>query len=402
MVVTVFVVRRHTFERLAAVVGDTHPHVHLVDTVEDVWAGENFLVVVRPGASGDVVVLFGPTFTAVGRAVEASFAVGQLDRRVNHVGVLVRNRQPDPAHVFLGKAVDELAPRLAAVGALVDPRFGTAIDQRGDIAKTLVGRGVERVRPRRVLNHLVDACGFVVTAQFLPGGATVGGLEQTAVTAYGPQRPLGGHVNDVGVARVDHDRSDVLRRRKTHLLPVFPAVGALVNAITVTDMAPADVFAGPDPDRFRMRRVDRQATDRVGGLLVKDRRPTRPGVRRLPHAAAADGGVPDALIFGMDRDVGDPSRHQRRTDASKLESGERFRREPRRVLLFFGGAFILFLPGRRRREHQGEAQHHQQGRASPHAILRTWQMERQALLRGSLCVASLFCFINRHYFSTLR
>ena len=102
-------------EVLATVVGDVHLHVHLVHTIKLVRARENLLVVMRSGAAGEVLVFLLPGLTAVGRAPEAALAVRQLDRRVDYVRMLRRDRDAGLAPVLLGQSFCQLPPGLAAI-----------------------------------------------------------------------------------------------------------------------------------------------------------------------------------------------------------------------------------------------------------------------------------------------
>src|ERR1700724_1369679 len=138
----------------------------------------------------------------------------------------------------------------------------------------------------------VGAPGVVADGEHpLPGLAAVGGLVDAAVAAGRPQRPLGGDVDDVGVARIDHDAGDVLRALEAEVLPVPAAVGRPVDAVAVGDAALAVVLAGADPDDQRVVGVDGDAADRVGALAVEDRLEGGAGVDGLPHAARGGGGV---------------------------------------------------------------------------------------------------------------
>jgi hypothetical protein len=156
----------------------------------------------------------------------------------------------------------------------------------------------------------------------LPGGPGVAGPVQATIAAARPQRPLGGDVDHVRVARVDNDHADVLGVLQPQVFPGGAAVEAPVNAVAVAHVAAADVLAGADPNGVAVVWVDGDGADRVRTLTVEDRRPGRPAVFGLPDTAAAHRHVPDAAIDRIDRDVGDPAGHQRRSDLAPFEPGE--------------------------------------------------------------------------------
>ena len=307
---------------LAAVVRRPQARVHLVDAVEDRRVGEDLLIVVRPRPAADVVAALLPALAPVGRPVEALLLRPGLDRGVDDARVDGRDRQADLADVALGQAHGELAPGLAAVLALVDARLGPAAHERRDAPAPLVGRGVEDVRVRGVELDRRDARVLGDLEDERPGLAAVRGLVEAALAARRPERPLGRDEDDVRIARVDQDPADVLGLREPHVRPGLAAVRAPVDAVAEADVAPADVLARAHPDGLRVRRVERDAADRVRRLGVEHRRPGRAGVLRLPDAARADRDVPGVPLQGVDDDVADPSRHDGWADVAEGEPRE--------------------------------------------------------------------------------
>src|SRR5262249_31639420 len=170
-------------------------------------------------------------------------------------------------------------------GALVERALRPAVDERPDVPAALVGGGDQDVRVARVYHHVGDAGVLADRQDVLPGLAAVGGLEQAAVAARPPERPLGGDVDDVRVARVEDDAGDVLRLLEAEVLPGLAAVVGAINAVAVADAALAVVLAGADPDDVGVLRVEDDAADRVRALVVEDRRPGGAGVGGLPDAA---------------------------------------------------------------------------------------------------------------------
>ncbi len=314
---------------LAAVVRGPEARVHLVDAVEDGRVGEDLLVVVRPGAAADIVAALLPALAAVRRAVEALLLRPGLDRSVNDARIHGRDRQPDLADVALGEAHGELAPGLAAVLALVDPRLGAAAHERGDAPAPLVGRCVDRVGVGGVELGRGHARVLGDREDERPGLAAVGRPIKAALAARGPERALGRDEDDVRVARVDQYPPDVLGLGEAHVRPGLAAVRAPIDAVAEADVTPADVLARAHPDVLGIGRVEGEAADRVRGLRVEDGRPGRAGVLRLPDAARAHGHVPGGPLQGMDGDVADPSRHDGRADVAEGEPREELRVEAR-------------------------------------------------------------------------
>ena len=231
-------------KRLAAVLGDVQMHVGLIHAVELVRAREQFLVVVWPGAAGQILAALLPGLAAVGRAPEAAGAVGQLDRCIDHVRINRRNRDAGLAHVFFRQTFGQLAPGFAAINGFVNARPGSTVHQHRYVTQPLPGDRKHHVRIARVHMHFIDARILVVpvrvaeavTEHLAPGLAAVGRLEQAAIAAAGPQRSLRGDEDRVRIARVDANHADVLGVFQTHAFPIVPAVQTAIDTRAVADM----------------------------------------------------------------------------------------------------------------------------------------------------------------------
>ena len=303
VVVHVLVALAEVRPRLAGVVRHLQEDVHRVEALGVLRVDEDLLVV--HGAAGDVVAALLPALAAVRGAEGPARLVGGrgLDERVDGVGLGGGEGEADAAHLLLGQAARDLLPGLPAVRRLVDARPGAAVDQGEDVAPALVGGGDQGVRVARVHDDVGDAGVLVDREHGVPGLPAVGRLVEAAVAAGRPERALRRDVDDVRVLRVDHDLPDVLGGLEAHVLPALAAVLALVDAVAVADAALRVVLAGAHPDDVRVRRVDRDAADRVGPLAVEDGRPGRPAVLGLPDAARGHGQEPPLLVGRVDRDV---------------------------------------------------------------------------------------------------
>src|SRR5262249_49421510 len=141
-------------QRLAAVVGDADQDVHHVDAVLVPRIDHDVGIVLRLLVE---LVAALPRLAAGGGAGDGALLVGGLGDGLHHVGVGRGDGQADAADLALRQAARQLAPRLAAVGGLVQPAFGAAIDERPDVPPPLVGGGDQRVGVARVEDHVGDA-----------------------------------------------------------------------------------------------------------------------------------------------------------------------------------------------------------------------------------------------------
>ncbi len=141
---------------------------------------------------------------------------------------------------------------------------------------------------------------------------------------------------------------------QTHIRPGLSAVEAFIDAVAVSDVTAADVFARPDPDDLGIDGVQRQAADGIRRLAVEDRRPGRPGVFRFPDAARTDGHIPGRFSFGVDDDVADPAGHDCRPDVAEGQAGEKPGRE--KAGLFGRGRLVPGLSFLAEGDKRGEEQ----------------------------------------------
>src|SRR6185503_19303952 len=253
---------------------------------------------------------------------EAAAAARRLgaDQRVDARRVLRIHAERDPADVVFGQSLRQLRPLLARVGALPDAALGAAADHLPHGAAALIRGCVDDVGVARVEHDVADA-GVVADVQHpLPFRAAVGRLVETALAARRPQRALRSDVDDVGVARVDQDLADVLGGGQPHALPRLAGVGGLVDAVPEMRAALAGVFTGAEPDDAGVFRIDDDAAEREGAAVVEDRREGRAAVAGFPQAAEGRRDVPDVRILRIDGDVLHAARGNRRTDAAELEA----------------------------------------------------------------------------------
>ena len=82
-----------------------------IDAVEDVRAGDEFLIVL--GTDALVAALLRPGLAAVRRLETAALIFGRFDQRIDHVGLDRRNGQSDAAQVRTRQAARDLPPGLA-------------------------------------------------------------------------------------------------------------------------------------------------------------------------------------------------------------------------------------------------------------------------------------------------
>src|SRR5205085_927084 len=106
-----------------------------------------------------------------------------------------------------------------------------------------------------------------------------------------PQLARNAGVNCVAVLWVNDDLDDALGILQPHVGPVLAAVGGFVNAITDGGAIARPRFASTNPNSFRSRGINRDRTDGLHWLLVKDRLISRATVFRLPNTSAGGADV---------------------------------------------------------------------------------------------------------------
>ncbi len=317
MVVDVLARLAEVLPRGAAVIGDAVVHVDGDHAVGVVRVDPDLAVVER--ARGERAAHAAPVESVVARAVDAAAVVGGLDDRVDDVGVRGRTGEPDAAFT-LGHAA-QLAPGLSAVDGAVQRRLRSAGDVAPHVAMPLPGARDDDVRIARIERDVVHAGPLLAGEDLGPRLTAVGGLEQSAVPALGPERALCGDVDDLGVARIDDDAPDVLGVLEAHVLPRAAGVLRLVDAVAPAHRALCVVLARAHPDHIGVLGVEHHRADGVRGLPVEDGRERGAGVVGLPHAARGGGDVPGALV-GVHRDVADAARGESGADAAQPEGGE--------------------------------------------------------------------------------
>ena len=168
---------------------------------------------------------------------------------------------------------------------------------------------VLRIEPR--INHP----GLVVYEKYLgPILPAVGGFEQPTifVRPVKPSHRTG--VNDVRVLRVNQNLADLERLVQAHVLEGLARIGALVNAVTIRDGVSRVRFTAADPHNVRVRRCDRNVTNRDRALLVENDIERGAVVHGLQQPAGAGGDVVSRWLGLHDGHRGDPPRHVRRAD----------------------------------------------------------------------------------------
>src|SRR5215475_5213316 len=263
------------------------------------------------------------------RAKDAASLPCGLDRGVDDVVISRRNGQsdaPQVTHRQSTRSGPQPGPRRAAVGGFVNRALGAAVDQRVEMAAALPARRVNDVGIRRIERDVGDAGVFADAQDGLPRLGAVGGLVQAAITARGPQRPLRGDVDDLAVARVNHDAADMFGLFEADLAEAAAAVLGFVNPVAVADAALAVAFARPDPDHGRVFRIERDRADRIRPVIVEDRSPGGSRVDGLPHAARCDGDEIFGAVMGVNGERDDAPGSDRRADGTEPKAGEGRRR----------------------------------------------------------------------------
>jgi hypothetical protein len=97
---------------------------------------------------------------------------------------------------------------------------------------------------------------------------------------------------------VDRESRDLFGVAKAEMRPRLARIRGLVDPVADGKVRPLQALAASDVQRVRARRCDGEGADRACGLVVENRRPHAPGVRRFPDAAVVRGDVEDVRVSG--------------------------------------------------------------------------------------------------------
>ncbi len=213
-----------------------------------------------------------------------------LDDRVDAIAVRSRHRHADlaPEAGRQPGVLGDLGPGVAGVGGLEQAAARPAARHAPRRAMRFPQRREDHVGVLRI-DRQIDAAGLLVAEQRAPPRlAAVGRLEDAALRVLVIDLAEHRRVHDVAVGGMDAQPRDRLRVAQiAEVIPLHAAVGRLVDAVALDDVAAKLRFAAADVDDVGIRVAHRQRADRRGGdLAVGHRRPVGAAIGGLPRAAA--------------------------------------------------------------------------------------------------------------------
>ena len=335
VVVDMFVLFPQRLERFAAILADHHHRIERIDSVRIVRAADNFVVVL--GAARDIAAHLLPGFTSVGTEEKTTLAFSRFDDRINNLRIHRRDVQADFPLVDIRQATLNLSPSHPTVGGLVKRRLRTAVDQHPFMPPPLIGTRVKNIGIARIDVDFVDPRHRADFQYVFPGLSPIGRPEQPPITAVLPQGALRGYEDDVWILRMNRDHSDVFAVFQTHPLKRSTAIGRFVEPIPIADTALGVVLSCSNPNGMPIVGTDRDTTDRVRTLRIKNRPECHAGIFCLPDSARGSYDVPNGPIDRIDCDVAHTARHERRSNTTKFHRGNKPRVHP--------GCFIFGFVG---------------------------------------------------------
>src|SRR5256714_10684954 len=125
---------------------------------------------------------------------------------------------------------------------------------------------------------------------------------------------------------------------QSNIAPGFPAIIRTIDSAAVRHAALTVVFAGADPNRQRILRIEHDTADRVRPLAIEYRGPGVSIVDGFPNAARRARHEIVRRIVRLDRETDHAPRSKRRPDRSKAQAGESWRgHRIARTSFFFSG-----------------------------------------------------------------
>src|SRR5205814_4817 len=148
-----------------------------------------------------------PRDAVVGGAEDATLAVRGFDVRVEHVRVDGRDRDSDASELFVGQARYYFLPGFAAIGAAMDRALRTAVDHGEKLAAALIRGRDDDVGIARIDHDVADASVLRNLQHLAPRLAAIGRLVESPIPAWRPERSLCGDIHGIVVLRIDDDAS---------------------------------------------------------------------------------------------------------------------------------------------------------------------------------------------------
>src|ERR1700733_11336909 len=220
-------------------------------------------------------------------AIGAAFA--RVNESVNAISIVTGSDcDSDAAQTFAGETVaGDLTPGDAVVGGFIEAAAGAAggrVNIPGRAAGLPQGC-VDDLGLSGVGAEVNRAAVVILAENFCPSGAAIAGAIDAAFRIGAEAVAERGDEDDVRVARVHQDASDLLRIAQADVAPGDAAIAGFVHAIANGNIGAHVCFAGADVDRLRVGGSDGDCADGGGRLGVENGTPGPAGVLRFPHAA---------------------------------------------------------------------------------------------------------------------
>src|SRR5207302_5048438 len=132
-------------------------------------------------------------------------------------------------------------------------------------------RGKKNVRILRIEDHVDGAGAIVKIENLLPGLAAVARAKNPAIRVGAVGVAERGDKYNIGIRRMNNDRTDVPGVFQADVSPGLPGVGGFVDTVSERDVAADAGFAGADIDDvvIRIRHVD--VADGSDALIMQQR-----------------------------------------------------------------------------------------------------------------------------------
>ncbi len=216
-------------------------------------------------------------------------AVRRLHQRPHALRIGRRDRDADsPQHPARHpRRPRNFIPCIAAVRALEQAAPRSAAIHAPRLAADLPEARIQHPRIARVHRQVHRARLVVALQNLLPGRAAVRRPVHAAHLVRPPQVPHRRHVDDVGILRVDPDRTDVIAILQPHVLPRAPRIHRFVDPVAMRRIPAHARLAHSRVHHVRIGIGHRDRTHRPRlELPVRHRNPRESAVGGLKDPAA--------------------------------------------------------------------------------------------------------------------